>query len=134
MPFPFGNKKHSTKHHSPELPLNGHQVNKNLTQFNDAKNFFESISNINSPGHLEIHEQQQNNVPTNEFVLQTKCLVFKCQLADGSPTVFVSDFSNMKQLYEKIVDAFKKKGIHVNISEVRIIIDQVSLLCNCNFI
>jgi len=32
-------------------------------------------------------------------------LVFHCQLAHGSRTGFISDFCNMKQLYEKIAES-----------------------------
>lgn len=34
-------------------------------------------------------------------------LVFHCQLAHGSPTGFVSGFSNVKELYQKIAEYFE---------------------------
>lgn len=33
-------------------------------------------------------------------------LVFHCQLAHGSPTGFISGFSNVKQLYEKVAENY----------------------------
>lgn len=33
-------------------------------------------------------------------------LQFSCQLAHGSPTVFVSGFSSVKELYQKIGESF----------------------------
>lgn len=34
-------------------------------------------------------------------------LVFHCQLAHGSPTGFVSGFSNVRELYQKIAEYFE---------------------------
>lgn len=42
-------------------------------------------------------------------------LVFHCQLAHGSPTGFVSGFSNVRELYQKIAEYFE-----FPMSEVRI--------------
>ncbi|VEN46563.1 unnamed protein product, partial [Callosobruchus maculatus] len=33
-------------------------------------------------------------------------LQFHCQLAHGSPTVFVSNFTSVRELYQKIAEAF----------------------------
>ena len=33
-------------------------------------------------------------------------LVFHCQLAHGSPTGIISGFTNVKELYQKIADAY----------------------------
>ena len=37
---------------------------------------------------------------------QQQPLVFLCQLAHGSPTGRITGFTNVRQLYEKIADAF----------------------------
>lgn len=50
-------------------------------------------------------------------------LVFHCQLAHGSPTRDVKDFSNVKELYTKIAKAFE-----IEPSDVR------SLLCTYFYI
>ena len=44
---------------------------------------------------------QGNAVPAEQFDM-----VFHCQLAHGSPTRQVRDFTNVKQLYESIAKAF----------------------------
>ncbi|RWS03326.1 PDZ domain-containing protein GIPC3-like protein [Dinothrombium tinctorium] len=44
-----------------------------------------------------------NNSTANSLISK---LSFPCQLAHGSPTVFVSGFSSMRQLYEKIAECF----------------------------
>lgn len=41
-------------------------------------------------------------------------LVFHCQLSDGSPTAFVSGFSNVKELYQKIAEQFDMPVTEVN--------------------
>ena len=42
-------------------------------------------------------------------------LVFHCQLAHGSPTGFISGFTNVKELYQKIAETYE-----ISASEVRI--------------
>lgn len=49
---------------------------------------------------------QQNQQKSNGGVKGTE-LVFHCQLAHGSPTVFVSGFSNVKELYARIAQQFE---------------------------
>ncbi len=51
-------------------------------------------------------------------------MVFHCQLAHGSPTRQVRDFTNVKQLYESIAKAF---GIATN--DVRTCTDPVEGVC-----
>ncbi|KAL1512894.1 hypothetical protein ABEB36_002398 [Hypothenemus hampei] len=55
------------------------------------------------------HESENNNQMSNKSNSQAHSpikLQFYCQLAHGSPTAFVSGFSNVKELYEKIGEAF----------------------------
>ncbi|XP_074036397.1 PDZ domain-containing protein GIPC-like protein kermit [Leptinotarsa decemlineata] len=57
----------------------------------------------NGNTHLE-----NNNVPPVSPVspVSKNSLQFYCQLAHGSPTAFVSGFSNVRELYEKIAECF----------------------------
>lgn len=41
-------------------------------------------------------------------------LVFHCQLAHGSPTGFVSGFSNVRELYQKIAEYFEFPATEVS--------------------
>ncbi|KAF7280415.1 PDZ domain-containing protein GIPC-like protein kermit [Rhynchophorus ferrugineus] len=47
-----------------------------------------------------------NGVPKPTPAYHTNSLQFYCQLAHGSPTAFVSGFSNVRELYKKIGEAF----------------------------
>ena len=47
---------------------------------------------------------------------QQQPLVFLCQLAHGSPTGRITGFTNVRQLYEKIADAFDMPSSEVRIS------------------
>lgn len=55
-------------------------------------------------------ETDNNNVVSNNknppISPITNSLQFYCQLAHGSPTGFVAGFSNVRELYEKIGEAF----------------------------
>ncbi|XP_060529357.1 PDZ domain-containing protein GIPC3 [Cylas formicarius] len=48
---------------------------------------------------------ENNNYKTSVSPV-TNSLHFHCQLAHGSPTAFVSGFSNVRELYQKIAEAF----------------------------
>ncbi|KAK9871808.1 hypothetical protein WA026_014263 [Henosepilachna vigintioctopunctata] len=63
---------------------------------------------LESPNHHENNNvHSSNNIPVSPSSPVTKSLLqFHCQLAHGSPTVFVSGFSNVKELYQKIADSF----------------------------
>lgn len=49
-------------------------------------------------------------------------LIFHCQLAHGSPTGLISDFSNVRELYQKIADCYElpveEVSIHTYINMV----------------
>ena len=54
--------------------------------------------------------QQVVESPTkvkNDDVQETPAMIFNCQQAHGSPTVQISGFTNVKELYSKIADSFK---------------------------
>lgn len=53
----------------------------------------------------------QNNGSTSVGKPQ---LIFHCQLAHGSPTGFVSGFSNVKELYQKIAEHFEFPATEVS--------------------
>lgn len=48
------------------------------------------------------HEQTR----TSSRDLKSPSLVFHCQLAHGSPTGLISDFSNVRELYQKIAECY----------------------------
>jgi hypothetical protein len=48
----------------------------------------------------------QNVPPSPISPISKASLQFHCQLAHGSPTVFVSGFANVKELYQKIAECF----------------------------
>lgn len=58
------------------------------------------------------HEQK-----TRKSSLDSKLpsLVFHCQLAHGSPTGLISDFSNVRELYQKIADCYDLPAEEVNL-------------------
>mgnify|MGYP001544616875 CR=1 FL=1 len=43
-------------------------------------------------------------------------LVFHCQLAHGSPTGFISGFTNVKELYQKIAETYDMPALEVRSS------------------
>lgn len=59
------------------------------------------------------HHGRVPNVPS-ESTPNNSQLVFHCQLAHGSPTAFVSGFSNVRELYQKIAEQFDMPVTEVN--------------------
>lgn len=53
-----------------------------------------------------VKRQQSVPPPSPVSPISKASLQFHCQLAHGSPTVFVSGFSNVKELYQKIAESF----------------------------
>lgn len=81
-------KKHRTKAIPPPVLQNGHET---LDNNNVVSNKSPPVSPV------------------------TNSLQFYCQLAHGSPTAFVSGFSNVKELYDKIGEAFDMPASDVSI-------------------
>lgn len=54
------------------------------------------------------HEQKRLST------LKPPPLVFHCQLAHGSPTGLISDFSNVRELYQKIAECYDLPAEEVN--------------------
>lgn len=50
------------------------------------------------------HQQRHGNSDHDDQVKQN--LVFHCQQAQGSPTGLVSDFSNVRELYQRVADCY----------------------------
>ncbi|XP_022902471.1 PDZ domain-containing protein GIPC3 [Onthophagus taurus] len=71
----------------------------------------ETLDNNNVTKNNQAYQKQYSNEPTSP--IGKPQLVFHCQLAHGSPTGFISGFSNVKELYEKIAEHFE-----FNVSEV----------------
>eukprot|EP00794_Sanderia_malayensis_P007767 gene7767-8613_t len=105
MPF-FGKKSSIT---SPPGSKKSSKSNKN------RENGDKERPRPNAPS--AVSDQQENKAETrqnDEAEQLAKKLVFNAQLAHGSPTGKVEDFSNVKELYQRIGDAF-------NISSTEII-------------
>lgn len=64
----------------------------------------------NSPVHNgDAHPENQTtgrSPATPVTPVSRATLQFSCQLAHGSPTVFVSGFSSVKELYQKVGESF----------------------------
>jgi len=52
------------------------------------------------------------NVPTESAAARPK-LMFHCQQAHGSPTGVISEFTNVKELYQKIAECYDLKANQV---------------------
>ena len=85
MPI-FGGRKPK----SPDLPMNGGQVNENLSKIPN--------NNINGNNDANRRWEQTHS--------QTPKLIFQCQLAEGSHNAQVSGFASIKELYERIGENF----------------------------
>ena len=72
----------------------------------------ENLANLEAPPTLPPPPAQEPIQPmetkslNNSVVTSRKELVFHSQLAHGSATREIKDFSNVKELYQKLVDAF----------------------------
>lgn len=53
------------------------------------------------------HNHSAQTQHNSESAVGRPQLVFHCQLAHGSPTGFVSGFSNVRELYQKIAEYFE---------------------------
>lgn len=71
----------------------------------------------NGDSHTEPNSVTKSPIPAPVTPVTRTMLQFYCQLAHGSPTVFVSGFSSVKELYQKIGESFDFPS-----SEVKIII------------
>lgn len=70
----------------------------------DGGSQFGSRSSMNSGSSQGSHISNNNN---NSIPEKTKPpLVFHCQLAHGSPTGLIHDFSSVRELYQKIAECF----------------------------
>lgn len=59
----------------------------------------------NNDAPLEPYESQQTRASSRDL-MKSPSLVFHCQLAHGSPTGLISDFSNVRELYQKIAECY----------------------------
>lgn len=66
-----------------------------------------SNNNINGTGKRDKfgHQDQTESTDDNQNSSKTH-LVFRCQLAHGSPTGFISGFKNVRELYQKIAECY----------------------------
>lgn len=56
--------------------------------------------------HPENNTVTKSPIPAPVTPVTRSMLQFYCQLAHGSPTIFVSGFSSVKELYQKIGESF----------------------------
>lgn len=63
-----------------------------------------NLNTHNGDGHTDNNTEHRVTSPVTPVSKNT--LQFYCQLAHGSPTVFVSGFSSVKELYKKIGESF----------------------------
>lgn len=61
------------------------------------------------------HHQDQSAPGDNQQSQSKTHLVFRCQLAHGSPTGFISGFSNVRELYQKIAECYDLPPTEVNL-------------------
>lgn len=55
--------------------------------------------------HKQQHHHHHNGEPADEQNAKQN-LVFHCQQAQGSPTGLVSNFSNVRELYQRVADCY----------------------------
>lgn len=60
-----------------------------------------------NPKKVESNAASRNGPPSPVTPLTKNSLEFHCQWAHGSPTILVSGFSNVKELYHKIAEGFE---------------------------
>lgn len=69
-----------------------------------------SAAAANKNGDNNHHYENNNVLNKNQHApvlpISKASLQFHCQLAHGSPTAFVSGFSNVRELYQKIAESF----------------------------
>lgn len=53
-----------------------------------------------------MHKQHHHNGEHADEQNAKQNLVFHCQQAQGSPTGLVSDFSNVRELYQRVADCY----------------------------
>lgn len=102
-------KKHKPK--STSFANNGSNSSNNVQEMNDNNNKYQSVTSNHHNQHHQQHQQQQQQQHQQQShppssPAPSSQLVFHCQLAHGSPTAFVSGFSNVIELYQKIAEQF----------------------------
>lgn len=90
-----------------EKAANGVQY-RNLHQVGDDNNHDEGASS-NGTGSRSCNNNaplQHEQTRASSRDSKSSSLVFHCQLAHGSPTGLISDFSNVRELYQKIAKCY----------------------------
>lgn len=80
-------------HHHPDGSDNGH----------DSGASGNGTGSRSGNGDPPLQREQTRSPPRQS---KTSSLVFHCQLAHGSPTGLISDFSNVRELYQKIAERY----------------------------
>uniref|UniRef100_A0A0C9QW17 Gipc1 protein n=1 Tax=Fopius arisanus TaxID=64838 RepID=A0A0C9QW17_9HYME len=85
---------------SPEKMNNGAQDGEG---HDTVSNSSSQMNTTNGNGKRD-RNSPQNRFPEAQTDESKTQLVFRCQLAHGSPTGFISGFSNVRELYQRIAD------------------------------
>lgn len=97
--FGGSSKRHSVSH---QTPANNQQENKVTVTATPSLSPLPAAHSLQAP-------------PTKSVIPTRKELAFHCQLAHGSATKDIQDFSNVKELYTRIGQAFSISPSEVTI-------------------
>ena len=97
MPL-FGQKRASNERRKSNNLQTGRPLPENLTNANPKP--------LLPPPPPEANNAAVARAHVHSMIPSRKELLFHCQLAHGSPTKQIKDFSNVKELYQRIVEAF----------------------------
>ncbi|XP_034943600.1 PDZ domain-containing protein GIPC3 [Chelonus insularis] len=103
--MPLFKQKNSLKSSVPSLEKSSNGAN--YHEDHDTVSGSNSNNNIHGAGKRNKLNNQDQTTSAEDNQSQSKThLIFRCQLAHGSPTGFISDFSNVRELYQKIAECY----------------------------
>lgn len=99
-----------------EKAANGVQYRNHHQHQTGNDNNHDDVASGNGTGSRLPQQDQTSRAPTYRDHPRSPSLVFHCQLAHGSPTGLISDFSNVRELYQKIAECYDLPAEEVSIS------------------
>ena len=90
---------------------------------------FPSAQPAGQPEENVAEEKVKQIQEENRAQQMAKQLSFNCQLAHGSPTAKINNFSNVKELYSRIADALNVPISEVSILYLLVVLDFLSCFC-----
>lgn len=96
------------------MPRFGGHKGRNRSGSTDLAETKTAIPSLPSPAEPEPAACSNSPPPTNSVVPSRHELVFHCQLAHGSATREIKDFSNVRDLYARIAEAFATASSEVS--------------------